>query len=47
MMDDLLGLCWNSLLVDMQPPVNPPKMIDDPEDKKPEDWVSRTRVVKW
>lgn len=28
-----------SLLEDLQPPVNPAKMIDDPEDKKPENWV--------
>jgi len=27
------------LLTDMSPPINPPKDIDDPEDKKPEDWV--------
>lgn len=23
----------------MDPPVNPPEEIDDPEDSKPEDWV--------
>eukprot|EP00003_Mantamonas_plastica_P030194 TRINITY_DN737_c0_g1_i4.p1 TRINITY_DN737_c0_g1~~TRINITY_DN737_c0_g1_i4.p1 ORF type:complete len:501 (+),score=240.69 TRINITY_DN737_c0_g1_i4:1639-3141(+) len=28
-----------SLLKDFLPPVNPPKMIDDPTDKKPADWV--------
>lgn len=28
-----------SLLVDFEPPVIPPKEIDDPEDKKPSDWV--------
>jgi calreticulin len=28
-----------SLLEDFSPSVNPPKMIDDPNDKKPEDWV--------
>eukprot|EP00297_Palpitomonas_bilix_P024114 CAMPEP_0113901806 /NCGR_PEP_ID=MMETSP0780_2-20120614/21464_1 /TAXON_ID=652834 /ORGANISM="Palpitomonas bilix" /LENGTH=554 /DNA_ID=CAMNT_0000894471 /DNA_START=23 /DNA_END=1687 /DNA_ORIENTATION=+ /assembly_acc=CAM_ASM_000599 len=28
-----------SLLEDFDPAVNPPKMIDDPEDLKPEDWV--------
>jgi len=27
------------LLKDLDPPVNPSKMIDDPEDKKPKDWV--------
>lgn len=28
-----------NLLEDFKPPVNPPKLIDDPEDTKPEDWV--------
>ena len=28
-----------SLLVDFDPPVVPPKEIDDPEDEKPDDWV--------
>lgn len=28
-----------SLLQDMTPAVNPPAQIDDPEDKKPADWV--------
>lgn len=33
-----------SLLEDMQPPVNPPKEIDDPTDKKPADWDEREKI---
>ncbi|KAL1925541.1 uncharacterized protein VTP21DRAFT_424 [Calcarisporiella thermophila] len=33
-----------SLLEDFNPPVNPPKEIDDPEDKKPADWVDEARI---
>ncbi|KAI9593289.1 Calreticulin family-domain-containing protein [Syncephalis fuscata] len=33
-----------SLLEDFTPAVNPPKEIDDPEDKKPEDWVDEERI---
>lgn len=33
-----------SLLEDFQPAVNPPAEIDDPEDKKPEDWVDTKRI---
>lgn len=33
-----------SLLEDFEPPVNPPKEIDDPEDKKPEDWEDDERI---
>lgn len=33
-----------SLLADFTPPVNPPKEIDDPTDKKPEDWDERERI---
>lgn len=33
-----------SLLEDFQPPVNPPREIDDPADKKPEDWDERERI---
>merc|ERR1712216_897429 len=32
-----------SLFEDFEPPFNPPKEIDDPEDKKPEDWVEMPR----
>jgi calnexin len=28
----------------MEPPVNPPKLIPDPEDKKPEDWVDEAKI---
>jgi len=34
-----------SLLTDFQPPVNPPNEIDDPEDKKPADWVDIQRIA--
>ena len=34
-----------SLLVDMEPPVNPPKEIDDPEDTKPDDWDEREKII--
>ncbi|KAI8611375.1 Calreticulin family-domain-containing protein [Chytriomyces sp. MP71] len=33
-----------SLLEDFTPAVNPPKMIDDPEDSKPEDWVDLAKI---
>jgi calnexin len=33
-----------SLLSDVSPPVNPPKEIADPDDKKPADWDERERV---
>ncbi|KZT08599.1 Calreticulin-domain-containing protein [Laetiporus sulphureus 93-53] len=33
-----------NLLDDFNPPVNPPKEIDDPEDTKPEDWVDTKRI---
>ncbi|KIW50413.1 hypothetical protein PV05_12002 [Exophiala xenobiotica] len=33
-----------SLLEDFAPTVNPPKEIDDPNDKKPEDWVEEARI---
>jgi len=33
-----------SLLEDFEPPVNPPKEIDDSEDKKPEDWVDEAQI---
>jgi len=34
-----------SLLTDFNPPVNPPKEIDDPDDKKPSDWVDVKRIA--
>ncbi|KAK7719931.1 hypothetical protein SLS64_002112 [Diaporthe eres] len=33
-----------SLLEDFTPSVNPPEEIDDPNDKKPEDWVDEARI---
>jgi len=29
---------------DFTPPVNPPKEIDDPDDKKPDDWVDTAKI---
>jgi len=29
---------------DFKPPVTPPKMIDDPEDKKPENWIDEPKM---
>lgn len=34
-----------NLLEDFEPPVNPSKEIDDPEDKKPEDWVDEQKIA--
>jgi len=33
-----------NLLEDMNPPINPPKFIDDPTDIKPEDWVDEAKI---
>jgi len=33
-----------SLLENMSPPVNPPKEIEDPDDKKPVDWDDREKI---
>jgi len=33
-----------SLLTDMEPSINPPKEIDDPEDFKPADWDDREKI---
>ncbi|XP_033742114.1 calnexin-like isoform X2 [Pecten maximus] len=33
-----------SLMDDFSPPVNPPKEIDDPNDKKPSDWDEREKI---
>lgn len=33
-----------SLLEDFEPPVNPPREIDDPNDKRPESWDDREKV---
>ena len=34
-----------NLLEDFKPPVVPDKEIDDPEDKKPEDWVDEKKIA--
>ena len=34
-----------SLLADMDPPVNPSKMIDDPTDSKPETWIDEPKMI--
>ncbi|CEL54337.1 Calnexin homolog OS=Neosartorya fumigata (strain ATCC MYA-4609 / Af293 / CBS 101355 / FGSC A1100) GN=AFUA_4G12850 PE=2 SV=2 [Rhizoctonia solani AG-1 IB] len=34
-----------NLLESFEPPVNPPKEIDDPEDKKPSDWVDEDKIA--
>lgn len=41
---DRKSLSSGGLLTDMEPAVNPPKEIDDPEDKKPEDWDEREKI---
>ncbi|XP_053556799.1 calmegin [Bombina bombina] len=33
-----------SLLSDVIPPINPPKEIDDPKDKKPKEWDERAKI---
>ncbi|XP_041358339.1 calnexin-like isoform X2 [Gigantopelta aegis] len=33
-----------SLLSDVNPPVNPPKEIEDPNDKKPSDWDDKEKI---
>ncbi|KAK7686620.1 hypothetical protein QCA50_010220 [Cerrena zonata] len=33
-----------NLLEDFTPAVNPPKEIEDPDDKKPEDWVDQKKI---
>jgi len=33
-----------NLLDSMEPPVNPPKEIDDPDDSKPKDWVDEAKI---
>ncbi|XP_061644109.1 calnexin [Phyllopteryx taeniolatus] len=33
-----------SLLTDVSPPVNPPAEIEDPDDRKPEDWDERPKI---
>lgn len=35
---------FGNLLEDFTPPVNPPSEIEDPNDKKPEDWDEREKI---
>lgn len=35
----MVGSYWHNY----RPPVNPPKEIDDPDDKKPSDWDEREK----
>ncbi|KAL2097438.1 hypothetical protein ACEWY4_006645 [Coilia grayii] len=41
---DQSSVSQGSLLIDVVPPVNPPKEIDDPKDRKPEDWDERAKI---
>ncbi len=41
---DYKVLNHGSLLEDFAPPVNPPAEIDDPNDRKPEDWDEREKI---
>jgi calnexin len=38
-------VAFGNLLLDFKPPVNPPREIDDPTDKKPADWVDDQYVI--
>ena len=38
------SISTGSLLSDVQPPVNPPAEIDDPDDTKPETWDEREKI---
>jgi hypothetical protein len=44
MMIDLKEVNSGSLLKDFEPPINPPKEIVDPDDKKPETWDDREKL---
>lgn len=41
---DQVKIIEGNLLTDFEPPVNPPKTIDDPNDKKPSDWVDEPKI---
>ncbi|CAG0892149.1 unnamed protein product [Darwinula stevensoni] len=41
---DLQKFASGNLLETMDPPVNPPKEIEDPTDKKPDDWDEREKI---
>ncbi|XP_069711362.1 calmegin isoform X2 [Phaenicophaeus curvirostris] len=44
MLIDQSVVSQGSLLKDMVPPVNPSKVVDDPSDKKPDDWDERPKI---
>ncbi|XP_074010728.1 calmegin isoform X1 [Numenius arquata] len=44
MLIDQTVVSKGSLLEDMVPPVNPPKEIEDPSEKKPDDWDERPKI---
>ncbi|XP_035179618.1 calmegin isoform X1 [Oxyura jamaicensis] len=44
MLIDQTVVSKGSLLEDMVPPVNPPREIEDPADKKPDDWDERPKI---
>ncbi|XP_065592397.1 calmegin isoform X1 [Cyrtonyx montezumae] len=44
MLIDQSVISKGSLLEDMVPPVNPPKEVDDPTDRKPDDWDERQKI---
>ena len=44
-MIDLKLVRNGSLLMDFNPPVNPPKDIADPDDEMPYDWVTKAKYV--
>jgi hypothetical protein len=37
-------MLMNTFLQDMEPPISPPKEIDDPKDFKPNDWVDEEMI---
>jgi calnexin len=42
---DKVVVSSGNLLKDMEPPINPPKLVDDPDDIKPEDWDEREKIT--
>ncbi|CAH2301045.1 calmegin isoform X2 [Pelobates cultripes] len=44
MLIDQTVVSQGSLLEDVIPPLNPPKEIDDPKDKKPKEWDERAKI---
>ncbi|CAJ0934128.1 unnamed protein product [Ranitomeya imitator] len=44
MLIDQTVVSQGSLLEDVIPPLNPPKEIDDPKEKKPMEWDERPKI---